>query len=73
MSIPNIQTSGHTILDVTTGREALNRHFENYGWPCPEEHRVPVILYGYLDGINSQDDGDSQEFTMVIEELATPG
>jgi hypothetical protein len=64
-----LKTSGFAIVDITNGRAKLAKHFDRPfdGFkPCPEELRVPISLTGYLDGINSRDDGESQEFTMTI-------
>lgn len=71
MATPNI-SSDFAILDVKKGRKKLKKHFD--GRPhmgvCPEELRIPVVIRGYIDGVNGRDDGTSQEFTVIVERLS---
>ena len=63
------------LVDVTgKKRHALAAHFaeRNTFGPCQEALRIPVVLYGYLDGVNSRDDGTSIEFTMQVERVEQP-
>jgi hypothetical protein len=68
------KSSGFAILDVTSGRRALAKHFD--ARPpcglCPEDLRIPVVIHGYLDGVNSFDDGTSREFSVNVEKVETP-
>jgi hypothetical protein len=71
-----VKTSGHGVVDITNGRAALANHF-NFG-PCfghATGEPIPVVIYGYIDGIHRHDDGKSREFTLDIEkiELKTSG
>lgn len=74
MKTPKIITE-FAIVDVTTGRAALARHFEKRPAMglCPEHLRIPIVLRGYLSGQNSRDDGTSIEFTMDVESFEVGG
>lgn len=65
--------SDFAILDVREGRAGLSRHFRNRPplGPCPTKMRVPVTIKGYIDGINSSDDGVSREFTVTVQSVTT--
>ena len=56
---------------VTTGRQALAKHFGRRPrlGPCPPEYHVPITIVGYLECVNGSDDGTSQEFCMVVERV----
>ena len=65
--------SDFALLDVKgRGRHFMREHFDrlrpNIG-ECPTQYRVPVTIVGYLDGIASDDDGISTEFTVVVERM----
>jgi hypothetical protein len=67
--------SDFAILDVKDGRDDLAFHFAprpRMG-PCPESMRIPITIVGYIDGINSKDDGISREFTVVVEHVNPVG
>jgi hypothetical protein len=68
------KSSGLAILDVTVGRRALAKHFEPRprSGQCPENLRIPIVIYGYLDDAVSPDDGVSREFSVVVERVETP-
>ena len=68
-------SSDFAILDVKKGRKALVRHFEDRPRMglCPEALRIPVVSRGYIDGVNGNDDGTSQEFTVTVEKLSVGG
>jgi len=64
-------TSDFAILDVKKGRKALAKHFETrpcFG-KCPKSMRIPVVIHGYIDCIQGNDDGTSQEFAVTIQKL----
>jgi hypothetical protein len=63
--------SDFAILDVKAGRAALNKHFAKRPrlGECPPKMRVPVTITGYIDGIHSNDDGVSREFSVVIQSV----
>ncbi|MDE4297172.1 hypothetical protein PXK56_18465 [Phaeobacter gallaeciensis] len=63
--------AGMAVLDVTTGRQALAKHFESRPTtgPCPERLRVPVTITGYIDYAWGDDDGTSQGFVTTIEKI----
>lgn len=71
MSKPKFKTSGFALLDVTAGRRKLAEHFRERPAidPCPTKYRIPVVIYGYLDHTVSGDDGTSQEFAVIVENL----
>ena len=54
--------SNFAILDVKHGRVGLRKKIENGG-------RVPVTIVGYIDEINGQDDGESQEFIIDVQSV----
>ncbi len=60
--------SDFAILDVLTGRGALNKRFANRPrlGPCPVEMRVPVVIYGYISDVHGGFDGVSQEYTVTV-------
>ena len=64
-------TTDYAVLDVKVGRAALARHFEDRPplGPCPVHLRVPVTIVGYIDDCIGTDDGISNEFSMVVEEI----
>lgn len=63
------------ILDIKEGRRALNRHLAGRPslGPCPEEFRVPVALTGYIENVHSRDDGNSQEFSVHVDNFRVGG
>lgn len=65
--------SDFAILDVTVGRAALTKHFEKRPpiGVCPPALRVPVVIWGYIDGIHSHDDGVSREFSVTVKSVLT--
>lgn len=65
--------SDFAILDVKAGRAALTKHFEKRPrlGVCPQPLRIPVVIRGYLDGIHSQDDGVSREFSVTVQSVTT--
>lgn len=50
------------ILDVTSGRKGLAKHFARKE---PHPIPVPVVIHGYIDGVG-HDDGTSTEFTVDV-------
>lgn len=63
--------SDFAVLDVKAGRAALAKHFKDrppFG-ECPPALRIPVTIHGYLDGIHSNDDGVSREFSVTVTRL----
>jgi hypothetical protein len=62
--------SDFAILDVLSGRKTLAKHFDKRSAIlCPKEDRVYVKIQGYIDGINSEDDGISQEFSVTVQNV----
>jgi hypothetical protein len=63
--------STFAILDVTTGRKALAKHFADRPrlGKCPEHLRIPVVISGYIDGQWGDDDGTSIEFGVEVTDL----
>jgi len=63
--------STFAILDVKKGRKKLNKRLIDRPLfqPCPEELRVPVTVTGYISGVWGNDDGESQEFEMEVENV----
>ena len=63
--------SSYAIVDVTTGAQALEKHFKGrpVSGPCPEEFRIPVTLSGYIQYAHGNHDGISQEFSMIVEKI----
>ena len=59
-------------VDVTKGRKALAMHFRERPrlGKCPPKYRIPITLTGYLESVWGDDDGISQEFSMVVERVA---
>ena len=55
-------TSSFAILDVKVGRQKLLNRTQT-------EEGVPVIIKGTIEGACGQDDGVSQEFTVIVEEV----
>lgn len=54
--------SDFAILDVKGGRTDLEQRFrEEPGL------RIPVVIYGYIDGIHGNDDGVSREFNVQVQ------
>jgi hypothetical protein len=39
------------------------------GRPARAGERIPVVIRGYIDGIWSQDDGESREFSVHVEKV----
>ena len=66
--------STFAVLDVKAGRKRLAKHFASRPsmGHCPPELRIPVIITGYIDGVNSNDDGTSIEFAVIVEKVETP-
>lgn len=64
-------TSDFALLDVKKGRRPLARHFRDRPrmGECPEALRVPVVIHGYIEGVWGGDDGESREFSVVVEKL----
>lgn len=62
--------SDFALLDVKTGRGALNKHFAKAprGRECPVAMRVPVTITGYIDGIWGSGDG---VFSVTVESVKT--
>lgn len=60
--------SDFAILDVKTGRGALNKRLAKRprGGPCPTEMRVPIVIHGYIDGVHGSFDGVSQEYSVTV-------
>ena len=69
-----IKTSGFALIDVTKGRAKLAKHFEDRPQcgKCPEALRIPIVIHGYISGVNSRDDGTSIEFGVQVEKLEWP-
>jgi hypothetical protein len=71
MSAPKKIGSDFAILDVKWGRQKLAQHFDarpRVG-PCPEALRIPVTVTGYIDAQWGPDDGESIEFSVVVESV----
>lgn len=66
--------STFAILDVTTGRKKLAKHFAKRPrlGPCPDELRIPITITGFLVGQWSGDDGTSMEFEVEVTDAAPP-
>lgn len=64
-------SSDFAILDIKKGRAGLARWFNARPLigVCPPKLRVHVIIEGYISHIQSNDDGTSQEFSVVVEKL----
>lgn len=63
--------SDFAILDVKWGRHRLAKHFEarpSLG-ACPPDMRIPVVITGYIDGQHSRDDGESIEFSVIVDDV----
>ncbi len=62
--------SDFALLDVKTGRAALNRQ-------CGKDHnmkeRVPVIIRGYITHRHGNSDGISQEFGVEVTSVEVQG
>lgn len=69
MSAPKKIGSDFAILDVKWGRHKLAEHFRARPRTggCPEALRVPVTITGYIDARWGTDDGESIEFSVVVE------
>lgn len=65
--------STFAILDVKAGRGPLNKHFAKAPrlGGCPEKLRIPVTITGYIDGVWSNDDGVSREFSVTVQSVKT--
>lgn len=59
--------SDFAILDVKHGRKRLADLFTKH-----PKKRVPVIIRGYIEDIHGNDDGISQEFTVIVYQVETP-
>jgi hypothetical protein len=57
--------STFAVLDVKSGRADLAKMFSKRG-AYSEAKRVPVLIQGYIDGIWSEDDGVSREFSVTV-------
>ena len=64
--------SSFAILDVTKGRKKLSKHFKDRPrlGNCPSDLRIPVTITGYIDGQHSRDDGESIEFSVIVERVS---
>lgn len=65
--------SDFALLDVKTGRGALNKHFAKRPrlGECPPAMRIPVTITGYIDDVWGGDDGTSREFSVVVQSVKT--
>lgn len=64
--------SDFAIIDIKAGRGVVAEHFDllpDRVGPTPEEFRVPFVLQGYLTGIHSGNDGESQEFSAHVDKI----
>jgi len=58
------------VIDIKAGRGAVADHFDKLPdrvGPIPDEFKLPFALRGHLNGINSDNDGESQEFTAHVD------
>jgi hypothetical protein len=69
--VPAFKTSGYAMLDVTTGRKALAKWFEDapHAGPTPTAFRIPVTIKAEVVGVWGSDDGISQEFDLEVSSL----
>ena len=69
--LPKVIKSDFAIVDIQRGRKKLAEHFKDrpFAGPCPAAFRVPVVLTGYLSDVWGHDDGESREFSMVVEKV----
>lgn len=58
--------SGYAILDVTTGRAALKKHFDDSCHYPEKPETIPVVIYGEISSVQGRDDGTSQEFEVIV-------
>ncbi len=58
--------STFALLDVQTGRAALNRLIPKPGHYMPEGKAVPVVIRGYITHRHGGFDGVSQEFGVEV-------
>lgn len=58
--------SKFAILDVQTGRAALNKLIAKPGHYMPEGNAVPVVIRGYITHRHGSFDGTSQEFGVEV-------
>ena len=72
LPLPSLQSS-FAVLDVKHGRKALARHFEPNGvpvrYPNPEPASIPVVIFGEITGVNENDDGISQGFSVKVHKV----
>lgn len=63
------------ILDIKKGRRSLYSHFEKMPLigEVPTEFHIPVTLTGYIIGAWGNDDGESREFSMAVENISVGG
>lgn len=66
--------SRFAILDVKRGRKQLRKYFEDRGhsYRSPvinSDERIPVVIYGVIDGPWGRDDGESQEFEIEVDRV----
>jgi hypothetical protein len=64
--------SDFAILDVKAGRRVLAKHFaaRPLTGDCPQELRIPVLIYGHIVGVWGRDDGISQEFHVDVSKIS---
>lgn len=62
--------STFAILDVTTGRAALNKHLaqKDRSKAIP----IPVVIYGTIEDVHGGFDGVSQEFQVFVDRVEVP-
>ena len=63
-------SSEFALIDVKKGRKALHKHFESRPklGPCPDHLKIPVVIRGQIEGIYSDNDGVSREFSVEVTE-----
>ena len=64
------------IIDIKAGRSKVASHFDKLPdrvGPIPDEFKLPFVLQGHLNGINSANDGESQEFSAHVDKIAFDG
>jgi len=62
--------SDFAIIDIKSGRGAVADHFDKLPdrvGPIPDEFKLPFVLQGHLNSINSANDGESQEFSAHVD------
>jgi hypothetical protein len=64
-------TSGFATVDIKNGRKIIADRLKErpvFGI-CPIEMRTPVVITGYICHSTNDDDGESQEFAVTVENL----